>query len=141
MKNKYKIIENYIKKPKKIYDGCEPKRIMYTIRDDTKRRGKIIGKVDLWGSYNSDDTEIIEGKELKEINKILQLPVEKDYLEKGDEVIAIDLYNDGFPISVEFIRHKDFPDYIIVFIINEKSPSRYQCYIIAVLKEENTEEG
>ena len=134
---KYKIIENYIDNPKKIYDGGEPKHIYFDLKN---KRGERIEKIDFWAFWEkSSECIIVDDKvELKEINKILNLPVVNNFIVQNDNVIALDLYNNGMFIPVEFVKCKN--NYIISFILDEVSPSRYQCYIIAVLKEEKTEE-
>lgn len=131
------IIENYTKCPKIIYDGCEPKHIIYKIKNS---KGKIECKFDIWNLWKDEkvDELIISNKnELELIYSILEFPKKKNYLSNGDERIVYKFDDYDFPISVEFVRCKENRSYIISYILNEKSPSRYQCFILAILKDKS----
>lgn len=129
----YKILENYIKSPLKIYDGCEPKHIFFNLKNED---GKILIKIDLWNFWDDSFGQIIirDKFELKKINAILNIPIKKNFISEGDEVIALDIYENNMFVPVDFMKCKKAENYIVSFILNEKSPSRYQCYILAVLK-------
>jgi hypothetical protein len=129
-----KIIEDHTNSPIKIYDGCEPKHIFCTVKDD---KGRIVCKMDLWNLWNDENADelIIEDKnELELINSLLNLPIKKDFLIDGEERIVYNIDGSDIPIPVDFVRCKENKDYIISYVLHEKSPSRYQCYILAVME-------
>lgn len=129
-----KIIEDHIKFPLKIYDGCEPKHIFYKVKNNN---GRIACKMDLWNLWNEENIDelIIEDKnELESINSLLNFPIEKNFLIEGEERIVYNIDGSDIPIPVDFVRCKENKEYIISYVLHEKSPSRYQCYILAVIE-------
>jgi hypothetical protein len=129
-----KIIENYINSPLKIYDGCEPKHIIYKVKND---KGRIECKMDLWNLWNVENIDeiiIVDKNELELINSLLKLPIKKNFLEDGDERIVYNIDGGDIPIPVEFVRCNENKNYLISYVLHEKSPSRYQCFILAVME-------
>jgi len=129
-----KIIENYINSPLKIYDGCEPKHIIYKVKND---KGRIVCKMDLWNLWNVENIDeiiILDKNELELINSLLKLPIKKNFLVDGDDKIVCNIGGSDIPIPVEFVRCKENKSYLISYVLHEKSPSRYQCYILAVME-------
>ena len=128
----YRILENFLNSPLKIYDGCEPKHIYYNLKNE---QGNTISKIDLWNFWEetSELITINDKSELNNINTKLNMTVKTDFMSEGDEVIVFDIYQKGNSVPVVFIKLKKHEDYIISFILNEKSPSRYQCFILAVI--------
>jgi hypothetical protein len=125
----YRTIENYLNSPLKIYDGCEAHKILYKVKN---KEGKIVCKIDLWNAYENDCLRIDKESELDEINSVLGLPKKKSFT-TGKRVIMTDKL-DGEDTLVDFTRcGKDF-EYIIAYTLFEKQPSRYQCYVLAVLQ-------
>ncbi len=125
----YKIILNCLNSPLKIYDGCEANKIIYKVKN---KEGKIVCKIDLWNAYENDDLRIDDKSELDEINRALRLP-KKISFTTGEKVIMTDKI-DGEDTLVDFSRcGKDF-EYIIAYTLFEREPSRYQCYVLAVLQ-------
>ena len=125
----YRIIENYLNSPLKIYDGCEANKILYKVKN---KEGKIVCKIDLWNAYENDCLRIDEESELDTINSSLRLP-KKESFTTGKRVIMTDKI-DGEDTLVDFTRCEKSFDYIIAYALFEKQPSRYQCFVLAVLQ-------
>jgi hypothetical protein len=122
---KYELIEDNSASPSLVYDGGEPKRIMYEFTGP----GNTKCVFDLWADADSSIKESLPEDQLKEIEALLMFP-RKTLLEKEEMVAPIE---DG---PVYFARAKDMQKCpILVFTLFEKQPSRYQCYILAVLRQ------
>jgi hypothetical protein len=119
---KFKIINDYRSSPQLVYDGSEPKAINYKIKD---KKGKVLCKVDLWAKLNDSFEEKIPKEDFDEIDKILKFPRKK--ILRYKEIFS---HLDGF-WPVDLVKCENF---IIYFSLSEVSPSRYQAYVLAVLK-------
>lgn len=125
---KYIIIEDYLKEPLKIYDGGEPRRIIFNIRAGMK---KSFCKIDLWNAISNWGLRIENKSELDEINKALKLPKSKFM---DEEIIVTRIIEKNEESVLRFSWCSEKKEYVVVYSLFEKNPSRYQCYVLAVLK-------
>jgi len=129
----YLILENYIETPIKIYEGSEPKRIIYKIKN---KKGRVECEIDLWSVYENNKYKIIEKEKKEEINKILKIPIKKSITINEEEIMTDKI--DEEDTLLEFVGCGKYFEYIVVYTLYEDQPMVYKCYIIAVLKEEKS---
>jgi hypothetical protein len=124
---KIKLLESYLKAPLCIYDGAEPKEIPYSfVIDDSGI------KLDLWSTANNYWDNPLPTDELMVLNDLLNFPCK--YSMKQREFVSH--VEDG-PIYFGKLSDSHLKKEIFVyFSLFEKQPSRYQCYVLAVLASE-----
>ena len=113
------IIENFIKAPKKIFDFFPPAAHLYY-----SLKNKV--KFDLWQSNEDPSQRIPDDSEISEISNLLKLRREIS-LDKPEPYLRIGQ-------KKFFTRFLGKKDYFIAYVLDEVSPARYQCYIIAILQ-------
>lgn len=123
----YILVHDYTKSPLLIYDYCATKNVPYKITDAS---GRFLCKMNLWQKM---DEEITDTNEIYAINSVLGLP-KKRVLD--EEKIVVYINNESSRLYFASCRNPKTPDgqIIVCYSLFEKQPSRYQCYVIAVLK-------
>lgn len=122
----YELIENNAASSLLVYDGGEPTKIIYEV----KGPGNTKCVFDLWASADCSLKESLPEGELEQIENLLMFP--RMTLLGQEEIVAP--IEDG---PVYFARAKGGEEcpILVCFTLFEKQPSRYQCYVLAVLSE------
>lgn len=126
---KFEFVQNYIKSPLLVYDGCEPKKIIFKIKD---KNGKLIDKLDLWECSEYHWQEEITTEEFEELNRLLRFP--KERLLDEEEIVSHIKHGSGLFSLPAYIAKAGEGKFSVYFTLAETQPARYQCYVLAVLQ-------
>lgn len=117
-----KVIYDRTKSPEKIYDGFAPAEIIFTFQSVTS--------LDLWKGASVDSRNKISPSEIDKYSDAIKLQ-KKIILEKPEPIVIISAKE----TPVYFLK-EDGSKYIVCYTLDEISPARYQCHLVAVLRED-----
>ncbi len=124
---KYEVIQNYINAPLLVYDGGEPKKIVYKLDKETKNKHCLF---DLWKSAQVHWKKTMSEDEFHQLDQMLKfprrnLPGEEQIFSHVKEGPVLLAHSSGDQATCEFM---------VYYTLFEKQPSRYQCFVLAVIK-------
>ena len=126
---KFEFVQNNIMSPLKVYDGCEPEKIIFKIKD---KKGKLIDRIDLWENSDIQWQEEITTAEFEGLNRLLNFP--KERLLDENEIVSHIKHGSGLFSLPAYIAKADEDNFFVYYTLAETQPARYQCYVLAVLQ-------
>ena len=124
---KYEIVLNYINHPLLVYDGSETNKIIY--RPEKGKEYKQCS-FDLWKSAQGYWKESMSEEEFKQLDQMFKFPRK---ISLGEELVFSHV-KDGPVLIARNQIDQATCNFIVYYTLFEKQPSRYQCFVFAVLK-------
>ncbi len=125
----FKLLLDKIHNPILVYDGCEPKRIIYKLKD---KRGKNVCAIDLWANATRSWRKSLSKADIIALDEMLRFPRKR--LVEEDEIVAH--IKDGPVYLARCLDRKGQYEFFVYFTLFELQPSRYQCFVLAVIQKQ-----